>query len=77
MTRYVDIAFDCLPLRSVGRFDIPLDASPKFRHAPAVKDAIEHHGSFNSFYLYNATCTVSPDQSRRSRLAQFRSKGPC
>ena len=31
MNRYVEISFDCLPLRSVGRLDIPMDASPKYR----------------------------------------------
>lgn len=31
MDRFVDISFDCLPLRSIGRMDVPLDASPKFR----------------------------------------------
>jgi hypothetical protein len=31
--RYVEIVFDCLPLRSVGRLDIPIDASPKYRQA--------------------------------------------
>ena len=29
MDRWVEISFDCLPLRSVGRLDIPMDASPK------------------------------------------------
>lgn len=58
MTRYVEIQFDCLPLRSVGRLDIPIDASPKFRaRCERIKAAIERHGSHNSFYLYNATCT--------------------
>ena len=28
---YVDISFDCLPLRSVTRLDVPIDASPKYR----------------------------------------------
>jgi hypothetical protein len=27
----VHVAFDCQPLRSLGRLDIPLDASPRFR----------------------------------------------
>ena len=38
----VDIAFDCLPLRSVGRVDVPLDASPAFRaRVRAVAAAID------------------------------------
>lgn len=55
--RYVDITFDCLPLRSIGRMDIPLDASPKFRaKCERIKAAIHDHGSTNTFYLHNAKC---------------------
>ena len=57
MNRYVEITFDCLPLRSVGRLDIPLDASPKYRHrCERILRAIETHGSHNTYYLYNARC---------------------
>lgn len=57
MSPHVDIAFDCLPLRSVGRLDIPLDASPKYRaRCERIKRAIETHGQHNSYYLYNARC---------------------
>ncbi|MGH7136023.1 MAG: hypothetical protein ACREHD_09800 [Pirellulales bacterium] len=57
MNRYVEIAFDCLPLRSVGRLDIPIDASPKYRaRCERILKAIESHGSHNTYYLYNATC---------------------
>src|SRR5436190_8836053 len=57
MSRWVEIAFDCLPLRSVGRLDIPLDASPKYRQrCEQVKRAIEKHGSHNTYFLYNARC---------------------
>jgi hypothetical protein len=53
----VDIAFDCLPLRSVGRVDIPLDASPAFRaRLEHLKRAIDTHGSENAYFLYNSRC---------------------
>ena len=61
------ISFDCLPLRSVGRMDIPLDASPAFRErCERIKAAIEKHGTHNSYYLYNANCTyqMTNDESR-------------
>ena len=55
--RWVEIAFDCLPLRSITRFDIPIDASPKYRaRCERIKAAIEKHGSLNTYYLYNARC---------------------
>lgn len=57
MNRWVEIEFDCLPLRSVTRMDIPMDASPKFRaRCEGIKQALESHGSHNSYYLYNARC---------------------
>lgn len=57
MSRWVEIEFDCLPLRSVGRLDIPLDASPKFRErCERIKRALERHGSHNTYFLYNAEC---------------------
>jgi len=53
----VEITFDCLPLRSVGRLDIPLDASSPFRsRCERIKAAMEKHGTHNSYYLYNAHC---------------------
>jgi hypothetical protein len=58
MKQFVEIEFDCLPLRSVGRLDIPLDASPKHRQrCEQIKHALEAHGSHNTYYLYNARCT--------------------
>jgi hypothetical protein len=65
--RWVEIKFDCLPLRSIGRFDIPLDASPKFRaHCERVKGAIQKHGLLNTYYLRNAECKfhVTNDAAR-------------
>lgn len=53
----VDIEFDCLPLRSLGRIDIPLDASPAYQaKCERLKHAIEKHGTHNAFYLHNASC---------------------
>ena len=58
MSSSVEISFDCLPLRSLGRLDIPLDASPKYRRrCERIKAALEKHGSHNSYYLYNAVCS--------------------
>lgn len=57
MERFVDIAFDCLPLRTISRLDIPIDASPKYRaRCEKIKRAIEAHGSYNTYFLHNAHC---------------------
>lgn len=57
MANRVEIAFDCLPMRSVSRLDAPLDASPKLAaKLLRIKQAIETHGSHNTYYLHNANC---------------------
>jgi hypothetical protein len=76
MTRWVEITFDCLPLRSVGRLDVPLDASPKF-HAlcERIKRAIDQHGSHNTYYLYNATCRFHLFNHDELGMLEFRFEG--
>ncbi|MBC8356051.1 MAG: hypothetical protein H8E66_29080 [Planctomycetes bacterium] len=57
MNRWVEITFDCLPLRTISRLDIPLDASPKYRAlCERIKLAIEKHGQHNAYFLYKAKC---------------------
>ena len=54
---WVEIEFDCLPLRTVTRLDVPLDASPKYEQfVLRVKDAMEKHGSHNAFFLHGGKC---------------------
>ncbi len=53
----VVITFDCLPLRTIGRLDIPMDASPKFKaRLERIQEAIRQHGQHNTYYLFNARC---------------------
>jgi len=76
MNRWVEITFDCLPLRSVVRLDVPLDASPKFQaFCERVKAAIERHGKFNTFYLYNGRCTYHLTNRDDWGMIQFRFEG--
>lgn len=76
MNRYVEISFDCLPLRSVGRLDIPLDASPKYRQrCERIKQAIEAHGSHNVYFLYNAECVYHLTNSPESGSLEFSFEG--
>ncbi len=57
MSQWVEISFDCLPLRSLGRLDIPIDASPTYRRrCERLKAALEKHGAHNSYYLHRAHC---------------------
>jgi len=74
--RYVEITFDCLPLRSLGRVDIPLDASPKFRaKCERIKQALATHGTLNSYYLHNASCVFRLTNSPTLGMLEFDFEG--
>jgi len=76
MDRWVEISFDCLPLRTVGRLDIPLDASPKFRtQCERIKHAIETHGGHNTYYLHHATCVFHLTNDSTVGMLQFSFEG--
>jgi hypothetical protein len=76
MNRWVEIEFDCLPLRSVGRMDIPLDASPKYRaQCERIKAALERHAAHNTYYLYNATCNYHLTNRPNFGTLEFRFEG--
>jgi hypothetical protein len=65
-----------MPLRTVGRLDIPVDASPKYQaFCLRVKQAIEKHGSFNTYYLYNAKCAFHLTNDASVGLVQFGFEG--
>ena len=55
--QWVEIEFDCLPLRSVTRLDAPVDASPVYEQfVLRVKEAMAKHGSHNTYYLHRGRC---------------------
>lgn len=54
----VAIVFECTPLRSVPRLDIPLDASPRYRaRLERMQRAVTAHGTRNAYYLTDGGCT--------------------
>ena len=56
--QWVEFEFDCLPLRSVTRMDVPVDASPAYEQfVLRVKAAIAKHGAHNTYYLHRGVCT--------------------
>jgi hypothetical protein len=72
MESNVDIAFDCLPLRSVGRVDVPIDASPGFRQrCERLQAAIDAHGSENAYFLYNTRCVFRLANSAIDNMLRF------
>jgi hypothetical protein len=72
MQPVVDIAFDCLPLRSRPRVDIPLDASPVFRaRCERLRKALDAHSGENAYYLYNTRCTYRLANSDIDNMLRF------
>jgi hypothetical protein len=68
----IDIAFDCLPLRSVGRLDAPLDASPAHRaRVQQLQRAIDAHGTENAYFLYNTRCVFRLANSEVENMLRF------
>lgn len=76
MQPWVDIRFDCLPLRNVSRLDAPLDASPNLQKLfENVKAAIAKHGRHNAYYLYNARCAFHLTNHSEVGLVEFAFEG--
>ena len=70
------ITFDCTPLRGVPRFDVPLDASPAFRaRLERMQRAVARHGTRNTYYLTNSTCTFRFTNEPSSGWVQFTIEG--
>jgi hypothetical protein len=76
MEHWVEIQFDCLPLRSVTRWEAPPDASPKLRDFCArLAQAHRTHGTHNSYYLHNAHCIFHLTNNPALGMLEFRFEG--
>lgn len=72
MQPVVDISFDCLPLRSIGRVDIPIDASPQFRaRSERLQLALKTYSGENAYFLYNTSCTYRLANSDIDNMVRF------
>jgi len=72
----VEISFDCLPLRSVGRLDVPLDASAAHRDlCLRIKQAIDTHGSHNSYFLRSGECVFHLTNDPTVGVVSYRFEG--
>ncbi|MCC7476351.1 MAG: hypothetical protein IT425_13230 [Pirellulales bacterium] len=72
----VDIAFDCLPLRLVGRVDVPLDASPTLRtRSERLRAALVQFEIERAYYLYNTRCTFRLANSEIDNMLRFSFEG--
>ena len=76
MNRWVEISFDCLPMRSITRLDVPIDASPKYQaKCQRIIDAIARHGAHNSYYLHNAKAVYHLTNSETVGMLEFEFEG--
>ncbi len=76
MSQTVDITFDCIPLRSMGRFDIPLDATPEQKaFGERIRLAVRRHGLYNTFYLCNAKCVFHLTNHHEIGMLRFDFEG--
>ncbi|MFP6674309.1 MAG: hypothetical protein VB878_04455 [Pirellulaceae bacterium] len=76
MNHWVEVSFDCLPLRSISRLDIPIDASPGFRRrCEAIKSSMDRHGTHNSYYLYDVVCVFHLTNRADLGMLEFRCSG--
>ncbi len=76
MQQFVDITFDCLPLRSVTRRDIPLDASPKFRErCERILASLDQYGTHNTYYLHTGRCAFHLTNNLEVGLLEFTFEG--
>ncbi|MCU0712392.1 MAG: hypothetical protein MUC43_10045 [Pirellula sp.] len=68
MERYVDISFDCIPLRSLVRLDPPIDASPGLvAKYDRIKAAID--------FLHNAACKFFVTNDPAHGMISFKFEG--
>jgi hypothetical protein len=76
MSQAVEISFDCIPLRSVGRLDYPVDATPEQKAlGQRIRAAVQRHGLFNTFYLCNAQCVFRLTNHPEIGMLQFDFEG--
>ena len=76
MPEFVDIAFDCVPLRTVAQLRPPLDASTEYqRRCERIAAAIERHGDERTYWLENAHCTFRLANSEVIGMARFEFDG--
>lgn len=76
MEPVVEISFACLPLRSVGRLDVPLDASPLYRaRYENLVAAVDRYDLDRTYFLYDAHCVFRLANSEVENMLRFDFEG--
>lgn len=76
MSGWVDISFQCMPLRSVGLLspppDEPEEVAAVFRR---LRAAGQKHGFHNSYYLHDGKCIYHLTNHEQLGTLEFRFEG--
>jgi len=72
----VEITFECLPLRTIPRLDVPIDASPEVQsRCEQLQQAIDKHGTHNSYYLRDGECLFHLTNDPATGLLRYAFEG--
>jgi hypothetical protein len=72
----IDISFICIPLRGVGRFDPPVDATEEqWNQWNRLHKALNKHGAFNTFYLRDGRCVFHLTNDEAVGMVSFLFEG--
>ena len=78
MAQNVEISFSCIPLRTVGRFDPPLDATEEQRSLSVeLHRALNTHGATTPFSFAMADVSSTLLTTQRWRWSNSPSKALC
>jgi hypothetical protein len=76
MTRWVEISFSCLPLRSFPTFSTPVDASSEVVSLfGRLRAAAQKHGTHNTYYLRDGRCAFHLANHEQIGLVEFGFEG--
>ena len=76
MSEPVHVSFDCTPLRSIARWDVPPDVLPgEEEDRTRLRRAAERHGLHNSYYLSNGYCEFHLTNDPNIGMLAFRFEG--
>jgi hypothetical protein len=76
MIRWVDITFQCLPLRSIGCFAPPVDATDELAATYAkLRAAVQKHGLHNTYYLHAGKCVFHLTNHEQIGVLEFHFAG--
>jgi hypothetical protein len=76
MDRWVDITFNCLPLRSVACFSAPVDAPDDVAATYGkLRAAAQKHGLHNTYYLHAGRCVFHLTNHEQLGMIEFAFSG--